>query len=172
MVERLVLYNPIGLSDPRFDRPWDSTDELYKRALGTTYQAVRASLMRYVAHNPAAWTPEFERYAKIRYSWTLSADWPRLAMVQTLIGQVQYLDPVVYDWSHIKAPTLAFGGADDMLAGTAATFQQRMKFIADTIPNGNGKLMLIPGLGHVPHMEAPDKTLPPLVAFLKEGLTK
>src|SRR5947208_7496697 len=63
IVERLVLYNPIGLTDPRFDRPWDSTDELYKRALGTTFQTVRASLMRYVAHNPAAWTPEFERYA-------------------------------------------------------------------------------------------------------------
>jgi pimeloyl-ACP methyl ester carboxylesterase len=170
IVERLVIYNPIGLSDPRFDRPWDSTDEAYKRTLGATFQSVRASLMRYVAHNPAAWTPQFESYAKIRYSWTLSADWPRLAMVQTLIGQVQYLDPVVYDWAHIKAPTLAFGGAEDMLAGTPAVFQQRMKYIADTIPNGNGRLLLIPGLGHVPHMEAPEKTLPPLVAFLKEGV--
>ena len=62
--------------------------------------------MRYVAHNPAAWTPEFETYTRIRYAWTLSADWPRLAMVQTLINQVQYLDPVVDDWAHIKAPTL------------------------------------------------------------------
>ena len=41
--------------------------------------------------------------------------------------------------------------------------------LADTIPNGNGKLHLIPGLGHVPHMEDAAKTLPPLVAFLKEG---
>lgn len=172
MVERLVIYNPIGLNDPRFDRPWDSTDESYKRTLAATFPTVRASLMRYVAHNQAAWNPEFEKYARIRYSWTLSADWPRLAMVQTLLGQVQYLDPVVYDWAHIKAPTLAFGGAEDMLAGTAAVFQQRMKYIADTVPNGNGRLLLIPGLGHVPHMEAPEKTLPPLVAFLKEGLGK
>ena len=36
-------------------RPWDSTDESYKRALGATFQSIRASLMRYVAHNPAAW---------------------------------------------------------------------------------------------------------------------
>ena len=170
MVERLVLYNPIGLTDPRFTRPWDSTDDGYKRTLAATFASVRASLMRYVAHNPAAWTPDFENYAHIRYSWTLSGDWPRLAMVQTLLGQVQYLDPVVYDWAHIQAPTLAFGGAEDMLAGTAAVFQQRMKYIAETIPNGNGRLLLIPGLGHVPHMEAPQKTLPPLVAFLKEGL--
>jgi len=170
VVERVVIYNPIGLSDARFDRPWDSVDEGYKRTLGATYQSIRNSLMRYVSHNPAAWTPEFEAYAKIRYSWTLGAEWPRLAMVQALIGQVTYLDPVVHDWAHIKAPTLVFGGAEDSLAGTAKNFQDRMKVIADTIPGGKGRLHLIPGLGHVPHLEAPDKTYPPLLAFLKEGL--
>jgi len=169
VTERLVIYNPIGLTDGRFGRPAGNIDEQYKSALGATFQSIRASLMRYVAHNPAAWTPEFENYAKIRYSWTLGADWPRLAMVQTLINNVNYADPVVYDWPNIKAPTLAFGGADDMLAGTPKAFQDRMKFLADSIPNGNGKLHLIPGLGHVPHMEDAAKTLPPLVAFLKEG---
>jgi pimeloyl-ACP methyl ester carboxylesterase len=172
MVERLVLYNPIGLVDARFDRPWDSTDEAYKRTLDASWQSVRGSLMRYVAHNPAAWTPQFESYARIRYGWTLSADWPRLAMIQTMLGQVIYQDPVVNDWSHIKAPTLLFGGAEDVLPGSAAVFKERMKFVADTIPGGNGHLHLLPGLGHVPHMEAPEKTYPPLIAFLKEGLGK
>jgi pimeloyl-ACP methyl ester carboxylesterase len=169
MVERLVLYNPIGLIDGRFDRPLEAADETYKRTLTATYQTVRGSLMRYVAHNPAAWTAEFESYAKIRYSWTLSAEWPRLAMVQTLLGQLQYLDPVVDDWAHIKAPTLVFGGAEDMLPGSSAVFKERMKYISETIPGGKARLQLIPGLGHVPHMEAPEKTLPPLVAFLQEG---
>ena len=95
MVERLVLYNPIGLVDGRYDRPWDSIDEGYKRTLASTYQSIRASIMRYVAHNPSAWTPEFETYPRVRYAWTLGADWPRLAMVQTLISQVQYLDQVI-----------------------------------------------------------------------------
>ncbi len=171
VTERLVLYNPIGLVDPRFDRPWDSIDEAYKRTLASTYPGIRASIMRYVAHNPAAWTPEFETYTRVRYAWTLSADWPRLAMVQTLINSVQYLDPVVDDWAHIKAPTLVFGGADDSLPGSAVLFRERMKFVADTIPDHNAKLLLLPGLGHVPHMEAPERTLPPLVAFLKDGLT-
>jgi len=170
MTERLVLYNPIGLSDARFDRPWDSTDEAYTRTLASTYQTVRAGIMRYVAHNPAAWTPEFEQYTRIRYAWTLSADWPRLAMVQTLLSQVIYADPVVYDWEHIKAPTLVFGGAEDVLPGSAALFQQRMKAVVERIPGGRARLHLIPGVGHVPHLEAPEKTYPPLVAFLKEGL--
>ena len=169
MVERLVLYNPIGLTDSRFDRPLEAADDSYKRTLASTYQTIRSSLMRYVAHNPAAWTPQFESYAKIRYSWTLSADWPRLAMVQTLLGQLQYLDPVVDDWAHIKATTLVFGGAEDSLPGSAVVFRERMKYISETIP-GKARLLLIPGLGHVPHMEAPEKTLPPLLAFLTEGV--
>ena len=131
---------------------------------------VKAALMRYVSHNPAAWSSEFEKYAQIRYAWTLSAEWPRLAMVQTLLTQTIYLDPVVDDWAHIKAPTLVFGGAEDSLPGSSAIFKERMKFVSETIPNGNARLQLIPGIGHVPHMEAPEKTYPPLVAFLREGL--
>jgi pimeloyl-ACP methyl ester carboxylesterase len=170
MTERLVLYNPIGLTDGRFDRPASSVDDSYERALGATYQSIRAGLMRYVAHNPAAWNDTFESYAKVRYGWTLSADWPRLAMVQTLISNVIYSDPVVYDWAHIQAPTLVFGGADDRLAGTPEFFQERMKYIVETIPDGKARLLLLPGLGHVPHLEAPERTIPPLVAFLKDGV--
>jgi pimeloyl-ACP methyl ester carboxylesterase len=167
VTERVVLYNPIGLVDNRYAAPWTSTDEGYKQNLVTTYQRIHATIFRYVSHNPSAWNAEFERYVRVRYAWTLSADWPRYAMVQALIQQVIYQDPVVYDWAHIKAPTLAFGGAEDSLTGD---FRGRMKFVADTIPNGNGRLHLIPGLGHVPHMEAPEKFYPPFVAFLKEGL--
>jgi pimeloyl-ACP methyl ester carboxylesterase len=170
-VERVVLYNPIGLTDGRYTQPMTPIDEAYKQALSADYQSIRASLGRYVAHNPTAWNQDFETYTRIRYSWTLSADWPRLAMVQALISQMLYGDPVVYDWAHIQVPTLAFGGADDMLAGTPAVFQERMQSLAKSVPNGNGRVLLLPGLGHVPHLEAPDRVLPPLVAFLKEGVS-
>jgi len=168
VAERVVIYNPIGLLDARFDRPWGSIDEAYTRSLATTYQNIHAGIFRYFSHDPKAWKPEFEKYVRIRYAWTLSADWPRYAMVQALLGQITYLDPVVNDWAHIKAPTLVFGGAEDSLAGPAKVFQDRMKFIADSVPNGKARLHLIPGLGHVPHFEAPEKTYPPLIAFLKE----
>ena len=170
--ERLVLFNPIGLTDTRFNNPVGDPDEAYKRTLASTYQTIRASLMRYVAHKPSAWNSQFESYVRLRYAWTLSADWPRLARVQSLMNNLISLDPVVYDWAHIQAPTLVYGGAEDMLAGTPAAFQEGMKRIAATIPNGKARLELLPGLGHVPFMEAPERALPPLVAFLKEGLTK
>jgi|HigsolmetaAR201D_1030396.scaffolds.fasta_scaffold01118_17 pimeloyl-ACP methyl ester carboxylesterase len=168
VTEQVVIYNPIGVLDPRFSRPWGGVDEAYERTLRTTYQNIFRGIHRYFSHNPSAWKPEFEKYVRYRYAWTLSADWPRYAMVQALIQQVPYLDPVVNDWAHIKAPTLVFGGAEDSLAGPARVFQERMKFIADSIPNGNGRLHLLPGIGHVPHFEAPELTYPPLIAFLKE----
>src|SRR3954466_14623984 len=85
MTDRLVLYNPIGLTDARFRGPAPNPEEAYKLTLASTYQTIRASIMRYVAHPPAAWNSQFESYVRIRYSWTLSADWPRLARVQTLL---------------------------------------------------------------------------------------
>jgi pimeloyl-ACP methyl ester carboxylesterase len=170
MTERVVIYNPIGVIDPRWERPWTPPDEGYTRNLDATYQSVRAGLFRYVSHNPSAWNAEFERYARIRYAWTLSSEWPRLAMTQAIISQITYLDPVVNDWAHIQAPVLVFGGAEDSLAGPAKVFQERMKFIADSVPNGRGRLHLIPHLGHVPHLEDPARTYPPLLAFLKEGV--
>jgi pimeloyl-ACP methyl ester carboxylesterase len=165
VAERVVLYNPIGTNDPRFGRPWTSTDEAYERSLDSSYQSYYASMRRYFSHNPNAWKPEYEKFARYRYAATLSGDWPRLARVLARIGQMPYLDPVVYDWAHIKSPTLAYGGQED-----GPGFAERMKFIADSIPNGNGRVHLLPGLGHVPHFEDPDRFYPPLIAFLKEGL--
>jgi len=170
MIERVVIYNPIGLTDGRFTRPMPEIEATYQNTLKSDYQGTRASLARYVAHNPKAWNNEFETYTRIRYSWTMSTDWPRLAMVQSLISQMLYFDTVVYDWAHIQVPTLAFGGAEDLLLGPAAAFQERMNYIAKTVPNGNGRVLMIPGLGHVPHLEAPEKVVPPLVAYLKEGV--
>ncbi len=169
-VERLVIYNPIGLSDNRFNRPMTPVDQIYERTLQTDYQSTRRSLSRYVGHDPSAWNDKFELYTRIRSSWTLSSDFPRLAMVQSIISQMLYQDPVVYDWPHIHVPTLAFGGAEDLLLGPAEVFQERMQVLADTVPNGNGRTLLFPGLGHVPHLERPDIIVPALVDYLMEGV--
>jgi pimeloyl-ACP methyl ester carboxylesterase len=171
LVERAVIYNPIRLVDHRFDRPLPSIDDRYKTRLNATYANFRATITGYFSHSPTAWKPEYERYVRIIYAPSLGADWPRYAMVQALAQQMLDLDPVIYDWPNIKVPTLALGGAEDTVgADNAAQFKARMKDLADVIPNGKGRLVLIPGVGHVPHFEAPEKLYPPLVAFLKEGV--
>ena len=163
MTERTVIYNPIGLTDPRYQTPWRTADDAYKATMAQThdqiYQAFYANIRRYFP-SPGAWKPEYEQYVRILYAPTLSGDWPRLAMVRSIYQQMLYLDPVVYDWAKIKAKTLVIGGEKD---GT--DFPKLAKHIADTIPGA--ELVILPNLGHVPHLEAPDAFYPPLLKFLK-----
>lgn len=158
MTERAVLYAPIGLTDARFERPWRSTDEAYKETLALSYQQVYRGIARYFV---TGWKPEYEKYVRIQYAWTLSGDWPRMAMVRTLVQQMVYLDPVVYDWPHIKAKTLVMGGDKDF-----TNLAEHGKHIAEMIPNG--ELKLIPNIGHVAHFEAPDIFYRELLRFLNQ----
>ena len=111
-----VLYDPIGLTDPRYERPWRTADDAYKARDGAHQRSalagVLANIQRYFP-SPGAWKPEYEQYARILYAPTLSGDWPRLAMVRAIYQQMPYLDPVVYDWANIKSRTLVMGGEKD-----------------------------------------------------------
>jgi pimeloyl-ACP methyl ester carboxylesterase len=164
MTERVVIYNPIGLTDTRYQQPWVSADETYKRTMAMSqdqlYSQNSATIHRYF-HTPGAWKPEYEKFVRILYAPTLSADWPRLAMVRVLLGQMVLQDPVVYDWAKIKVRALVLGGAED-----TPDFPERAKHIAVTIPGA--ELALLPGLGHVPHIQAPEVFNAALLKFLKE----
>ena len=166
-----MIYNPIGLTDGRFDRPMTPIDEAYQQTLKSDYQSIRAGLGRYVAHNPKAWN-----------------DGVRDLHAHPLLVDAQRRLAAAGDGAGPDRPDAlrrpcrlrlgAHPGADARLRrrrGHAARARRRAsrsgcKYLAKTIPNGNGRVLLLPGLGHVPHLEAPEKVLPPLVAFLKEGL--
>ncbi len=160
MAERAVLYDPIGLTDTRWDQPWHSAEEAYKATMARTadqaWQAAYATIERYF---PDAWKPEYEQYVRILYAPTLSSDWPRLAMVQAIYRQITYLDPVVHDWEHIKAKTLVIGGEKD-----GQNFPALARHVADTIPGA--QLILIPNAGHVPHIQMPEIFNRELLKFL------
>jgi pimeloyl-ACP methyl ester carboxylesterase len=163
ITERAVIYDPIGLTDPRYERPWRSTDEAYKATMTQTndqrWAAFYANIRRYFPA-PGAWKPEYEQYVRILYAPTLSGDWPRLAMVRSIYQQITYLDPVVYDWPKIKVKTLVIGGEKD-----GQDFPKLAKHIADSIPGA--ELVIIPNAGHVPHLEVPDQFFPPLLKFVR-----
>ena len=164
VTECAVIYDPIGLTDVRWERPWRSADDAYKATMSAThdqlYQGFYANIRRYFPAD--AWKPEYEKYARILYAPTLSSDWPRLAMVRAIYQQITYLDPVVDDWPHIKARTLVIGGELD---GT--DFPARAKHIAESIPGA--QLVLLPDVGHVPHIQVPDVFDARLLAFLNSS---
>jgi len=161
ITDRVVLYDPIGLTDVRWIQPWHSAEDAYKaliaRSRDEAWQAAYATVQRYF---PDAWKPEYERFARILYAPTLSGDWPRLAMVQAIYRQITYLDPVVYDWAHIKVKAMVLGGEKD-----GQNFPALAKHIAGTIPGA--KLVILPGVGHVPHVQVPDIFNKELLAFLE-----
>lgn len=163
MTERLVLCNPIGVTDERWqaDEHWESTEQSYKKMMAMThdelYEGFEANIRWYF---PNAWKPEYEKYVRMLYAPTLSGDWPRLAMVRAIYQQITYLDPVVYDWPHIKAQTLVLCGDLD-----GPDYPKQVKHLAETIPNGH--LFLIPNVGHVPFFQAPDIFYRELMKFLK-----
>jgi len=163
MTERTVIYNPIGLTDPRYQTPWRTADEAYKATMAQShdqiYQAFYANIRRYFP-SPGAWKPEYEQYVRILYAPTLGSEWPRLAMVRAIYQQITYLDPVVYDWPKIKSKTLVLGGDKD-----GADFPAQAKHIADSIPGA--QLVLIPNAGHVPHLEVPETFNRELLKFLR-----
>jgi pimeloyl-ACP methyl ester carboxylesterase len=160
VTEKLVLYNQIGLTDARLERPPASIDTTYKNLLNQSYDAVYQGLARYF---PGGLKPEYEKYVKIQYGWSLSSNWPQAAMVRALAQQMVYEDPVIYDWAHIQAPTMELGGEKD---GASPNFAERAKEACRTIPKC--ELVLLPGLGHVPHFEAPELFHKTLVKFLKQ----
>ena len=160
VVERAVLCNPIGLVDVRWKSPWPSAEDAYKATMAQSrdqlYKGFQETIQRYF---PNAWKPEYEKFVRIMYAPTLSADWPRLAMVRAIYRQMPYLDPVVYDWAHIQARTLVIGGDKD-----GENFPALAKHVANTIPHG--ELVLIPNVGHVPHIQVPDVFQRELLKFL------
>ena len=80
-------------------------------------------------------------------------------MVKSIYQQMPYLDPVVYDWQHIRAKALVLGGEKD-----GNNFPALAKHIAETIPGA--ELALIPNVGHVPHIQAPEIFNEQMLKFL------
>ncbi|MEQ1883864.1 MAG: alpha/beta hydrolase [Bryobacteraceae bacterium] len=162
LIERAVICNAIGLTDVRWQTPWPGAEDAYEATMAQSadqlYQGFYQTIRRYFPGD--LWKPEYERYVRIMYAPTLSADWPRLAMVRSIYRQITVLDPVVYDWPHIKARTLVIGGEKD-----GDNFPELARNMARQIPNA--ELVLLPNVGHVPHIQVPDVFERELLKFLK-----
>jgi pimeloyl-ACP methyl ester carboxylesterase len=146
----LVMVNAIGLSAPQPGRAWTEPRPELDRSFPEALTTIRGHVHQ--------WRDEYLEYVRIHYGWTLSGEWPRLAMVRALNGQVMQT-PIVHDWPHIQAPSLVVGGRED-----GPHFADLAAKAAEALPNG--RLQLFDGVGHNPHWEAPQQLNPALIAFL------
>ena len=89
-------------------------------------------------------------------------DRPALEPVKTAGYAVAAGAPLLVSAGLATLSSLVLGGDKD-----GPDFPERAKHIADTIPGG--ELALLPGLGHVPHIQAPEGFNAALLKFLREG---
>ena len=169
----LVLENPIGLEDYRERVPYRTVDEWYRGQLGQTREGVRKFYQGYFA----AWRSEYERWPEAAWRQLLGAEGPRVALASALTYEMIYTQPVVQDLPRLRLPTLLVIGQQDRTA-VGRTFVAREiaaalgdypalgKRAARAIPGA--RLVEVEGVGHVPHMEAPERFLAALLEFLRE----
>jgi pimeloyl-ACP methyl ester carboxylesterase len=171
-VSHLVLENPIGLEDYHLAIPPQSTEALTKIEMAQTPESYRKFIQSYFPQ----WRPEFEKYVEPVLRVRLSAEYPRYAKVSALTYQMVYDQPVKYDLPLIKVPTLLLiGQLDRTVFGrrfappesikSMGNFPVLGKEAAKAIPGA--RLVELDGVGHVAHLEAPDRFKAAVLDFLK-----
>ncbi len=170
-VSRLVLEDPIGLEDYRFFVPPQTTSQLYEIEMNMTPEKYRAFVKRYFVK----WRPEYERFVETRCRESLSGEFPRYAKAAALTFQMIYRQPVRHEFFLIKPPTLLVVGLKDRTTVGRGRVPEEIlkdkgrydllgKAAAKDIPNC--RLVEIPEVGHLPHLEAPEQFHRALLDFL------
>lgn len=172
-INSLVLEAPIGLEDYRFSVPPVSNDTLLRIETDVTADGYRQQLMtNYALSLPAS---AIEPFVQIRERVKGSGEYPR--WVQSFVNSYQIIwgQPVVHEVPLVTQPTLFVMGENDRNAPGKpfAPAQARAKMgdnaahartLAARMPNGRAEIL--PGIGHLVHMEAPQRFNELMLTFL------
>ncbi|MEX2488431.1 MAG: alpha/beta hydrolase [Pseudomonadales bacterium] len=155
---QLVMVNPIALGIRDQARRYaDPSGEDVNPDLVELYRANLAQEQRRVVD----WKPEFLEHVRIRYSYALSGEYPRLELVRAL-NRGLTSESISGFWPQIETPTLLIGGAED-----GPDYPDVSRAAVDLL--ANGELLMIPNVGHNPHLESPELFNDELIRFLSRG---
>jgi pimeloyl-ACP methyl ester carboxylesterase len=175
MVEKLVLENPIGLEDWKVKVPYQTVEDWYAGELKQNYESIKKYQLTNYYDNK--WKPEYDQWVNILAGWTINVDYPRIAWNAALTYDMIFTQPVCYEFQNIQVPTLLIIGQRDR---TALGKAKAPKDVQETLGNypvlgketakkiKNSKLVEIPGVGHLPHIETYNQFITPLIDFLNK----
>lgn len=171
----LVLEDPIGLEDYRLSIPPQPLEVLMEDEMTQTSAAkIRPFYKNYVVK----WDPEvFEPFVEARTRLALSGEYPRWAKASARTYQMIYQQPVRYEFTALRLPTLIVVGLQDRtvvgkkyapagLVGKLGNYAELGKAAARDVPGS--QLLELPDVGHIPHLEAPKVFEEALVRFLQK----
>lgn len=173
MVEKLVLENPIGLEDWKLVAPYVPIDKQYQTELKTNFDTAKQYQLK--NYYDGKWRPEYDEWVYLLTGWVGHEDYPIVAWNNALTSDMVFTQPVVYEFGNIRAKTLLIIGTRDRTAigkqnvpkevqASMGQYQILGKTTQQKIPNS--ELVELDGVGHLPHIEAFDRFIGPLVAFL------
>lgn len=175
-VEKLVLENPIGLEDWKLVAPYVPIDKQYQTELKTAFDTAKQYQLK--NYYDGKWKPEYDEWVYLLTGWVKDKDYPVVAWNNALTSDMVFTQPVCYEFGNIKAPTLLIIGTRDRTAigkqnvpkevqATMGQYQKLGKETQKKIPTA--KLIELDNVGHLPHIEAFERFVEPLVGFLKKG---
>lgn len=173
-VSALVLENPLGLEDYVPSIPPQQTANLLKLEMAQTTTSYRAFIKSYFKDN---YRPEFERFVEQFARMQRSAEYPRVAHVSALTYQMIYEGPTYNELPKLTVPTLlAIGQLDRTVFGRRFAPPEAVKNLGYFPQLGKDSQKRIPGaklvefdnVGHVPHLEAPERFHAAVLAFLAD----
>jgi pimeloyl-ACP methyl ester carboxylesterase len=171
--EALVLEDPIGLEDYKLSVPPAPLEQLYQQELNLSLEDYRKYVQGYFVTFPKE---KAEVFVAPRMRVSLSGDFPRWALCAALTTLMIYQQPVCYELSEIKVPTLLIIGQEDHTAvgrdrapidlrRNLGNIPELAKKAAEAIPGA--RLVELPNVGHIPHLEAPDAFFQAVEDFLR-----
>jgi pimeloyl-ACP methyl ester carboxylesterase len=173
--EKLILEDPLGLEDWKLKVPYTSINSSYEKELKSNYESVKKYQVENYYHG--TWKEEYDEWAKLLAGWTLNKDYKIIAWNSALTSDMIFTQPVCYEFQNITCPTLLIVGTLDKTAigkplvseevrKTMGDYKTLGKTTRDKIPNAT--LVEIEGVGHLPHIEAFEQFIKPVIAFLEK----
>lgn len=172
-VEQLILEDPIGLVDYRRFIPPQTTETLVSEERRMSVSSYRAFMRHFFPVLPAA---QMEPFVEWRMRVAQSGDYERFCRAAGQTYQMIYREPVRDQYPDIRAETLMIVGEKDASAPlkhyASPEMAAKMPSIPDAAPDAvkdlrRGRLVVVPGVGHVPHLEAPDAFRKAVFEFLR-----
>ena len=174
-VQKLLLINPIGLEDWKTKVPYKNVNELYANELKSDETKIRD--YQKASYFDGQWKPEYEKGIEIAVGWTKHKDYKRVAWNAALTTDMVFTQPVVYEFKNLKVPTLLLIGTRDRTAVGKAwadpavkeelgRYDRLGKEVIKTIPQG--KLVELPGIGHIPQVESYDSYWQNVISFIQK----
>lgn len=175
-VEKLILENPIGLEDWKLVAPYTSIDKNYQNELKADYETTKKYQAGFYYDN--VWKQEYDEWVYLLTGWTKHPDYPIVAMNNAQTSDMIFTQPVLYEFSNIKVPTLLIIGTrdrtaigknnvkDEVVRESMGQYQLLGKTTQQKIPHS--ELVELENVGHLPHIEVFDRFIKPLKSFLNK----